>query len=184
MLALPHLLETCLHSLWSPLFPLHAPALIPFSLVKMRLSSNLTLSHFTIWYFGQMALFLFLLAKAAPAYLPTALSVATKSLFPFQQAQYVQVFLLKTAPFCKLFAGLGSTNKSTTFLLFSFYLTLALSSPSCPLLHLSLYLNLSGRSGRNCLLSPVLSGYNGSPNTRFSREMTRLMNWPDGVRYL
>ena len=38
----------------------------------------------------------------------------------------------------------------------------------CPLLHLSFYLNLSGRSGRNCLLcSPVLSVYNGSPDTRF-----------------
>ena len=40
-------------------------------------------------------------------------------------------------------------------------------------------------SGRNCLLSPpVLSGYNGSPDTRFSRGTTRLMSWPDGERYL
>ena len=38
-------------------------------------------------------------------------------------------------------------------LLFSFYLTLVLFSPLCPLLHLSFYLNLSGKSGRNCLLS-------------------------------
>ena len=35
-------------------------------------------------------MFLFLSAKAAPAYLPTALSMALKPLFPFQQAQYVQ----------------------------------------------------------------------------------------------
>ena len=42
-----------------------------------------------IWYSGQTALFLFLLAKAAPAYLPTALSVALRPLFPFRQAQYV-----------------------------------------------------------------------------------------------
>ena len=54
-----------------------------------------------------------------------------------------------------------------------------------PLLHRSFYLKLCGRSGRNCLLSPpVLSGYNGSPNTRFSRESTQLMSWPDGERYL
>ena len=33
-------------------------------------------------------------------------------LFPFQQAQYAQVSPLKPAPFYKLFAGLGSTNKS------------------------------------------------------------------------
>ena len=71
-----------------------------------------------IWYSGQTALFIFHLAKAALAYLPTALSVALKPLFPFLQAQYVQVFLLKPAPFCTLFAGLGSTNKSATFLLF------------------------------------------------------------------
>ena len=31
------------------------------------------------------------------------------------------------------------------------------------------------------LLSPlVLSDYNGSPDTRFSRGTTRLMSWPDG----
>ena len=72
-----------------------------------------------IWNSGLTALFLFLflLARAALAYLPTALSVALRPLFPFQQAQYVQVFPLKPASFCKLFAGLGSTNKSVTSLL-------------------------------------------------------------------
>ena len=36
-----------------------------------------------------------------------------------------------------------------------------------------------------CLLfPPVLSDYNGSPDTRFSRGTTRLMSWPDGERYL
>ena len=87
-----------------------------------------------IWCFGQTALFLFLLARAAPAFLPTALSVALRPLFPFRQAQYVEVFPLKRAPFCTLFAGLGSTNKSAIFLLFSYYLTLVLSSPPCPFL--------------------------------------------------
>ena len=134
-----------------------------------------------IWCSGQTALFL--LARASPAFLPTALSVALMPLFPFRQAQYVPVFPLKPAPFCTLFAGLGSTNKSAISLLFS-YLTLVLSSPPCPLLHLSFYLKLCGRSGRNCLLSSVLSGYNGSPDTRFSRGTTRLMSWPDGERYL
>ena len=43
----------------------------------------------------------------------------------------------------------------------------------------------AGRSGRNYLLSsPVLSGYNGSPDTRFYWGTTRLMSWPDGGRYL
>ena len=65
---------------------------------------------------------------------------------------------------------------------FSFDLTLVLSLPLCPLLCLSFYLKLSGR---NRLLSPpVLSYYNGSPDTRFSRGTTRLMSWPDGERCL
>ena len=59
-----------------------------------------------------------------------------------------------------LHALCGSTNKSSISLLFS-YLTLAtLSSPT------------------------LLSGYNGSPDTRFSRRTTQLMSWPDGERYL
>ena len=35
-----------------------------------------------------------------------------------------------------------------------------------------------------CHLSPALSGYNGSPDTHFSRGTTPLMSWPDGERYL
>ena len=110
---------------------------------------------------------LFILARVAPAFLPTALSVALRPLF-FQQAQYAQVFPLKPALFCTLFAGLGNTINSAIFLLFSYCLILVLSSPPCPFLHLSFYLKLCGRSGRNCLLSPpALSRYNGSPYTRF-----------------
>ena len=130
-----------------------------------------------IWYSGLTALFFFLLARAAPAFFPTAFSVALRPLFPFRQAQYVQVFPLKPALFCTLFAGVGSTNKSA--------ISLLLTDSFCPLLHLSSYLKLCGRSGRNCLLCPpVLSAYNGSPNTRFSLGTTRLMSWPDGERYL
>ena len=84
------------------------------------------------WCFGQTALFLLLLAEAAPAFLPIALSVAPRPLFHFRKAQYAPVFPLKPAPFCALFAGLGSTTKSAIFLLFSYYLTLVLSSPPYP----------------------------------------------------
>ena len=127
-------------------------------------------SLLTIWCFGQTALFLFLLARATPAFLPTAFSVALRPLFLFPQVQHVQVFSLKPAPFCTPLAELGSTNKSTIFLFFSSYLTLVLSFlPPCPLLCLSFYLDPSGRSGRNCLLSPpVLLYCNGS------------ISWPDG----
>ena len=114
-----------------------------------------------IWCFGRTALFPFLLTKTAPAFIPTARSVALRPLFSFQQAQYAQVLPLMPAPFCKLFAGFGSTIKCATFLLF-FYLTLALSFSPSFLLPQSLC--------RNCFLSPpVLTGYNGFSNTRFSR---------------
>ena len=112
---------------------------VPLSLAKVRLSPILTLSPLMIWCFGQTALFLFLLARAAPAYLPTSLSVALRPLFPFRQAQYAQVFSLKPAPFCTLFAGLGSTNKSAISLLFSYYPTLVLSSPPSFLLSQTLW---------------------------------------------
>ena len=102
----------------------------------------------------------------------------------FLKAQYAPVFPLKPAPFCTLFAGLSSTNKPAIFLLFSYYLTLVLSSPPYPLLNLSSYLKLCGRSGRNCLLSPVLSGYNGCPDTCFSWGTMWLMSLPDGERCL
>ena len=185
LLALPVLLGICPFSQSSPPFPLHALALIPLTLAKVRLLPILTLSPLMTWCFRQTALFLFLLARAAPAFLPTALSVAPRPHFPFRQAQYVQVFPLKPAPFCTLFAGLGNTIKSAIFLLFLSCLTLVLSSPPCPLLHLSCYLKLCGRSGRNCPSSPpVLSGYNGSPETRFSRGTTQLMSLPDGERCL
>ena len=53
---------------------------------------------------------------ALRASVASVLSVALRPLFPFQQAQYVQVSPLKPAPFCTLFAGLSSTNKSATSL--------------------------------------------------------------------
>ena len=184
LLAPPLLLRTCLLSLWIPFFRFHALALISLSLAKVRLLLTLTLLDLTVWCSGQTALFRFLLAKTALMNLPTALFVSLGPHFSLRQALYAQVFPLKSALFCKFFTGLGSTNKSATSLLFSSSLTLVLFSQPCPLLRLSFYLNLSGRSGRNYFLSPpVLSGYNGSPDTRFSRETTRLMSWPDGERY-
>ena len=117
LLALPFLLGTCLPSRWSLPFPLHDLALISLTLANVQLSPTLTLSPLMIWCFGQTALFFFLLARAAPVFLPTVLSVALRPLFPFRQAQYAQVSLLKPAPFCTLFAGLGSTIKSAISLL-------------------------------------------------------------------
>ena len=170
LLVLPFLLGICICSLWSPSFPLHASAMILFYLAKVRLSLTLTLSLLTIWCFGLTALFHFLLEKAAPAYLPTALSVASRPLFPFQQAQYAQVFPLKPAQFCTLFAGLGSTNKPAISLLClsdSRSVLTTLSSPPSFLLSQSLWQIWQELSS---LSPPLLSGYNGSSDTCFSRE--------------
>ena len=93
-------------------------------------------------YSGQTAVFLFVLAKTAPASLPTALSVALRPLFPFRQAQYVPVSPLKPAPFYVLFAGLGSTNKpATSLLLLSDFrsVLITLSSPPSFLLSQTLW---------------------------------------------
>ena len=119
-----------------PPFP---PLNLPFFTVESTLTTlcsrsdpplsrqGAALAHLTIWCSGQTALFL--LARLGPAYMPTALSVALRPLLPFRQVQDVQVFPLKPASFCTLFAGLGSTNKSAISFLFSYYLTLVLSSP-------------------------------------------------------
>ena len=139
LLAFPFLLGICLCLRWSPLFPLQALALISLSLAKVRFSTTLTLCPLMIWCFGQTALFLFLLAKSALAFLPTVFSVALRLLLPFWHAQYVQVFPLKPAPFCTISAGHGSTNKSAISLLFSSYLTLVLSSPPSFLLPKTLW---------------------------------------------
>ena len=141
------------------------------SLAKVQLSLTLTLSDLTIWCFGQTALLLFLLAKAVLAYLPTTLSVALTLLFPYQQTQYAQVFLLKPEPF---FVGLGSTSKSTTSSL--------LLPDSRSVLATSFILL---RSQAETVFSLLLF-YQATmgPRTRFSRETTRLMSWPDGERYL
>ena len=126
-LALPVFLGICLRSSWSPPFPLHALALVHLFFAKVRLSPTLTLSSHMVWCSGRTALFL--LAEAAPACLLSALSEALRSLFPFWWAQCVQVFPLKSAPFCALFAGFSSTNWSAISLLFSCCLALVLSYP-------------------------------------------------------
>ena len=109
----PLLFGTCLLSLWSPLFTFHAPALIPLSRQGAALA-HLDSLYLRIRYFEQTALLLFLLEKTALTCLPTALSVTT---LYFSAGPVCSSFMLKPLPFCTLFAGLGSTNKSAASLL-------------------------------------------------------------------
>ena len=145
-----------------------------FSLAKVRLSLTLTHSFLTIWCSGQTALFFFLLARAALTDMPTAFSMALRPFFPFQQAQYAQVFPLKHAPFCKLFAGLGiTTNSATSLLLSNFrYVFTTWSSPPSFLLSPSLWQiaqELSSLFSCSLRLQWV-------PDTCLSRGTARLMS--------
>ena len=185
LLALPFLLGICLPSLWSPPFPLHATAMI-LSLSRQGAAlthlDSLPPHDLVLWTDGSVH---FPFGKISSGILANCSLCDTEDTHSFSAGSHVQVFLLKSAPFCTLSAGLGTTNKSAISHRFSFYLALVLSSPPCPLFYLSFYLKRCGRFGRNCLLSPpVLSGYNGSPDTRFSGKTTWLISWPDGERYL
>ena len=184
MLAFLFLSPIHLSSLWSWLFPLHAPALIPPSLSRQGAAlvhlDFLPAHHLVLWTDGSVPL---PLAKAALASLSTHF-VALRSPFSFWPAQFVQVSLLKPVLFCKLSNGLGSTKKSAISLFFSSSRTLALSSKLCSPLCLSFDLIPSDTAGRNFLLvPPLLSSYNGSPDNYFCRATTQLMSWPGEVRY-
>ena len=120
----------------------------------------------------------FLFGKGGSGVLANCSLCGTEATLTVSAGPACSSFSAEACPFCTLFAGRGSTNKSAISLLFFSCLTLVLSSPPCPLLHLSSYLKLCGRSGRNCLLSPVLSGNNGSPDTRFFRGTMLLTSWP------
>ena len=183
LLALPHLLGTCLRLLWSPPSPLHALTLISLSLAKVRLSPTLTLSHHDLVNRTDGSV-PFPFGKSGSGVVANCSLCGTEATLSFSAGP---VWLSFSAEACALLQALlvsAAANRSAISLLLSSYLTLVLSSPPCPLLRLPFYLKLCGRSGRNCLLSPpVLSDYNGSPDTRFSRGTTRLMSWPDGERY-
>ena len=167
LLAFPHLLGTCLPSLWSPLFPLHATALIALSLTKVRLSLTLTLSHLVLWTDGSVP---FPFGKRGSGVLANCSLCGTEATLSFSAGPVCSSFFAKA---CAILHAFYCSQQHQQI-----YSLLVLTLTTC-FLRLSLYLNLFVISGRKCLLfPPVLSGYNGSPDTRFFQETTRLMSWP------
>ena len=147
MFSLSFLLGICLPSLWSPPFAFHALALIP-ALTRQDAAFARLDSHsphdLILWTDGSI---IFPFGKGSSSVLANcSLFVTLLSLFPFQQAQHVQLFLPKPAPFSTLCAGLDSINKSATSLLLlsdSRSVLATLSSPPSFLLPQSLWQELS-----------------------------------------
>ena len=101
----------------------YTPALILLSLVKVRLSLLLTLCHLAIWLDGSVP---FRFGKGGFGILANCSRCSTEATLSFSPGLVCSSFSLKPAPFFKLSAGLGITNKSATSLLFFFPPTLAL----------------------------------------------------------
>ena len=73
-----------------------------------------------------------------------------------------------------------STAPTSSLLLLSHSRSVLATLPSPP----SFLLPQSFWQNWQELSSPVLSGYNGFPDTRFFWRMMQLMSWPDGKHYL
>ena len=125
LLALLFLLEICLPSLWSPPFPLHATAVIPLPSrqgAALAHLDSLPPHDLVLWIDGTVP---FPFGKGSSGILANCSLCGTEAIL-FISAGPVCL----SAPFCTPFAVfLGSPNKAVTSLLFSFYLTLVLSSP-------------------------------------------------------
>ena len=93
------------------------------------------------------------------------------------------MFKFSTDP-CAILQALPWSGQHQQVCHFSSFVLLSNSCPLCSLLRLFFQLRLSGTSGKSCLLSfPLLSGYNGSPDTLFSLETTRMMSLTHGKRH-
>ena len=95
--------------------------------------------NLVLWTDGSV---LFHLSKGDSGILANCSLCGTEATLSFSAGPVVQVFPLKPAPFCKLFAGLGSTNKFATSLLLlsdSHSVLDNLSSPSSFLLPQTLW---------------------------------------------
>ena len=176
--AFSHLLGTCFLLLRSPPFPLHTPALIPSPLSRQDAALahlNSIPPHDLIIYRDGSVLFSF--GKGSSGVLANSSLCGAEVTLSFSAGPVCSSF---SAEACTILHALcWSRQHQQVCHFFSLLLSYSRSVPATlSFLHLSIYLDFSFRSGKNCLLSPpVLSGYNGSSET------TQLMSWPDWERY-
>ena len=169
---LPVLLRICLPSPWSPPFPLHAPALILLSLVQL---DSLPPHDLVLWTDGSVP---FPFGKSGSGVLANCSLYGIEATLSFSAGPVC--FFAEACAIPHALCCLRNTNKSAIFLLFSYYLTLVLSSPLSFLLSQTLWQIWHELSS----LSSCSIRLQWSPDTRFYRGTTRLMSWPDRERYL
>ena len=140
LLALPFLLGIFPRSLWSPLFPLHALALILLSRQGAALAhlDSFPVHDLVLWSDGSVP---FSFDKDGSGVFANCSFCGTEATLSFSAGSVCSSFQLKPAPFCTLFAGLGSTNKFSISLLLSDCRSVlaALSSPPSFLLSQTLW---------------------------------------------
>ena len=172
-------LGICLPSLWSPPFPLHALNLIPSLSPRCGSCS----------------------ASLYPTLRPGALDRRLCSISFWQGRLWHTCQLLSlwhwghsffsAGPVCSCFsyeayAILHALCWSRQHQQVCHFSSLFILSDSCSLLFSTFpFTSIFLEDLEGTFFSPrVLSGYNGSPDTRFSQGTTRLMSWPDEKRYL
>ena len=129
LLALPFLLRICLPSRWSPPFPLHALALIPLLShqgAALTHIDSLLPYDLVLWTDGSVP---FPFGKGSCGVLANCYLCGTEATLSFSADPVCSSFSAEACAILHAFSGLGNTNKSAIFLLFSFCLTLVLSSP-------------------------------------------------------
>ena len=164
LLALPFLLRICPRSLWSPPFPLHAPAVIPSLLPGC---GSLPSRYLVLWTDGS-----FPFDKGGSGILANCSLCDTEITLSFSAGPVCSSFSAEAWAILQALCWFRQHQEVCHF-----------SSPPiglsfCPRHSVfSSIFPFTLISGKNCFLFPlILSGYNGSPDTRFSRETTRLMN--------